>query len=414
MKPHGRQDKTIVVHFTSREAYETLLHDCDAFRAALLAACAQAPETFPSLFLLGFHFHSFILSKKQNLIQRRVRLTANREVYQIRPSFMMPYMTIETEQASQILALRMNATAFWRLALVGGRYAMFWYRIYTHLGRFSLVGTTIKERSLLPKAVVVDEKHTRWGGEKAYIATTVADGCFLGAALCETAQEPELEEGYAVFAQEARELDPEYEPESATTDGWEATQNAWKNLFRGITLVLCFLHGFLRIRKRCRRDKELLAEVGQRVWDAYHAPSVGSFSQRLRRLKEWAIEEVQQASVREQIIKLCERREAYKKGLTTEGAHRTSNHVDRLMGFQDRQLFGMYYFSSTPQQAQLYTRAMAMLWNFHLYGPKTQNNPYKPDSPFEGLNGFYYQYNWLENFAIAASLQRKYPNHKIR
>lgn len=414
MRPRPREDKTIVVHFASRAEYEEKLSHCELFREALLKAYALQPETFPPLFQSGFHFHSFIFSKKQDLVLRRVRLKADRSVYQIRPSFIMPYMTIETAQASRILSLRMNGTAFWRLAEIGGHDAMFWYRIYLHLGRFSLVGTTIKSKEFLPKALAVDEKHTRWAGEKAYVATTTADGCFLGAALCETAEEPDLQEGYATFAREAGALDPDYEPESVTTDGWDATKKSWKALYRGVTQVLCFLHGFLSIKKRCRREKGLLAEVGQRVWDAYRAESVGSFSQRLRRLKEWAMREVKQESVRAQIVKLCERREAYKEGLLKEGAYRTSNHVDRLMGFQDRQLFGMYYFSGDARSAQLYTRAMAMLWNFHHYGPKTIRNPYKSDSPFEGLNGFYYEYDWLENFTLAASQQRIYPDHKIR
>ena len=56
-----------------------------------------------------------------------------------------------------------------------------------------------------------------------------------------------------------------------------------------MTLILCFLHAFLKIRDRTTKA---FAEVGrtvhQRVWEAYHAPSKRAFSQRLRRLKEWA------------------------------------------------------------------------------------------------------------------------------
>jgi len=84
-------------------------------------------------------------------------------------------------------------------------------------------------------------------GEKIYVATTVADGCLLGAELSQSAGTEDLEVAYGVFAHEARELNPDYEPQTVNTDGWEATQNAWKNLFSGITLILCFLHTILSI-----------------------------------------------------------------------------------------------------------------------------------------------------------------------
>ena len=38
---------------------------------------------------------------------------------------------------------------------------------------YSLVGTTVKKADTLPKDLLADEKHTRFNGHKAYIATTV-------------------------------------------------------------------------------------------------------------------------------------------------------------------------------------------------------------------------------------------------
>ena len=50
-------------------------------------------------------------------------------------------------------------------------------------------------------------------------------------ALCHGADTTELTHGYGVFAEEARNLDPAYAPATVNTDGWEATQWAWKALF---------------------------------------------------------------------------------------------------------------------------------------------------------------------------------------
>jgi hypothetical protein len=60
---------------------------------------------------------------------------------------------------------------------VFGRDAMYWYRLEQGLGRFSLVGTTVKHPERLPKDLVADEKQSWLQGERVYIATTAAHDC---------------------------------------------------------------------------------------------------------------------------------------------------------------------------------------------------------------------------------------------
>ncbi|MFV0446468.1 MAG: hypothetical protein ACK5Q5_23085, partial [Planctomycetaceae bacterium] len=62
-------------------------------------------------------------------------------------------------------------------------------------------------------------------------------------------------------------------PQTVNTDGWAATQNAFQALFGTITVVLCFLHGFLKIRDRCRKAHDL----HQRIWDVYRAATAEEF-----------------------------------------------------------------------------------------------------------------------------------------
>lgn|GEM_PF-3022078 len=67
---------------------------------------------------------------------RRIQLkNKSKDVRQIRPSFMMPYMIAETEEVEKALYLRRWGVPFDALAYVFGRDAMFWYNAYVSLGR---------------------------------------------------------------------------------------------------------------------------------------------------------------------------------------------------------------------------------------------------------------------------------------
>ena len=136
------------------------------------------------------------------------------------------------------LFLRNCDTPYWCLAQTFGKNAAYWYRMESHLGRFSLVGTTIRNPKKLPQHVAADEKHTKIQGEKCYVATTVGAGCILGVAVAENADSAALMRGYSVFKKEAVSLQPDYAPETVNTDGWAATRNAFRSLFPTIC-VLC-------------------------------------------------------------------------------------------------------------------------------------------------------------------------------
>ena len=160
---------------------------------------------------------------------------------------------------------------------------MFWYRLIERLGRNSLVGTTVHDPAQLPSHLAADEHHADWAGQKGYIPTTVGGGCILGVALTASADDVHLQEAYGVFAAEARDVDPEYAPQTVNTDGWASTRNAFQTLFPLITVVLCFLHGFLKIRDRCRKAREL----HRRVWDVYRAATAEEFRRLMNEFQQW-------------------------------------------------------------------------------------------------------------------------------
>ena len=172
-------------------------------------------------------------------------------------------------------------------------------------------------------------------------------------------------------------------------------------MFSGIVLILCFLHGVLKIRDRCRGP--LRKEVLDRVWHCYQATTRRQFSQRLRRLLEWADKELQ-GPVLEAVKKLYAKREQYKLAYEMPEAYRTTNAVDRLMDWLDRLLYARRYLHGEGEKARLALRAMALYWNFHSYSARVRREDPKRKSPFTDLNGFEYHENWLHNLLVAASL----------
>ena len=55
----------------------------------------------------------------------------------------------------------------WGLTSVLGRKAMDWQRLVSPLGRYDLVGTTLKAPERLPEPRLADEKQGKWTAEKA-------------------------------------------------------------------------------------------------------------------------------------------------------------------------------------------------------------------------------------------------------
>jgi hypothetical protein len=188
------------------------------------------------------------------------------------------------------------------------------------------------------------------------------------------------------------------------TDGWSATQQAWKSLFPGITVILCFLHAVLAVQQRCRSDRGLFSLITDQLWHLYHSLNRAQFAQRLRRLKAWVNVTPMPEPVLQKLQALIANAPRFQLTFAFPKAYRTSNQVDRLMNYQARLLYAMQYFHGTKVAIRQAGRAMAMLWNFHPYGRKVQTKPPYALSPFEALNGFRYHDNWLRNLLIASSL----------
>jgi len=397
--------RTLRVPFAEHE-YELFVSDKTFARERLDQLYGQYPELFPACFDHGYELYGFTAwSTKLDRRCRRLRLMATDTVYTVAPGFVMPYMTGYTDEVSKALFLMRFHVPCWAIAQVFGRDAMYWYRLEQRLGCFSVVGTTVKDAAQLPQALVADEKHSWRGGERVYIATTAGGECLLGASVATSASQVELTEAYGVFAREAREVAPTYAPSSVNTDGWQATQGAWKALFVNITVILCFLHAFLKVRDRATKAMAgAFKQVGEKIWQAYEAPTKRGFAQRLRRLKEWAATALPESAMKQHTLELCDKRSQFIVSYDHEHSHRTSNMVDRLMRFIDRACFNAQYFHGSPIAAERRVRALALLWNFCPSSPSTVKKYHGQRCPAERLSGKRYAYNWLENLIVSGSM----------
>jgi hypothetical protein len=208
-----------------KDTYGDIVDDPRRFRDWLDGAFRDSPELFPRAFAGGYRLKDARTSSKLGVRLRRIRCKSGGS-FSVRPCFVLPYMAGYAEEASGPLFLRAFGVPFWALVRVFGRNAMYWYRLELSLGRNSVVGTTVR-RAELPEHLLADEHHQPRDGIKNYIATTVAEGCCLGAALAQTAGTEDLQAAYEAFAKEARDVQPDYQPQTVSVDGWASTHQAW-------------------------------------------------------------------------------------------------------------------------------------------------------------------------------------------
>jgi len=387
----------------SKDAYLALIDFPGRFRAWLDQAFLDRPELFPQAFAHGYTLKDDRVSAKLGVRLRRIQCKATGESFSVRPSFVMPYMTGYADEVEGPLLLRSFGVPLWALARVFGKDPMYWHRLEVGLGCNSIVGTTLRQAKV-PQHLLADEHHQPRDGQKNYFATTVAQGCYLGVALSQSADGEDLEAAYGVFQREAQNVQPGYQPRTVNADGWAPTRQAWRALFPLVVILRCFLHGWLNIRARGKHLKEVFAECSKKVWHAYRAANGRSLGQRLRRLREWARRHIQSAYVLEQVEKLCSRSREYAAAYGQPGCHRTSNMLDRVMRSMNRYFDAGQHLHGSEETVERHGRAWALLYNFRPWGPQAQRANGGWRSPAERLNQHRYHDNWLQNLLVSASL----------
>lgn len=310
------------------DTYMTFLQCPSYARETLGGLHATHPELFPPEWSDGWKFNGSTQASKKmpGMKMRQVQLHRTGAFYRIRPAFVMDYWRghVVDDHLADALFLRKFNVPFWALSEVWGRSASYYYRAEQSLARHHLVGTTVKSPEAMPSDLLADEQHLTRRKEKGYAATTVGGGCILGVEVVDSPSEAALTQAYGVFQAEAEAAFPGYAPKTVNTDGWAATQAAWKALYPLIAVIECILHAFLKIRDRATRKlREAFEAIQTEFWDLYHAPDRRTFSQRLRRLREWA-ETQPDSPMIQNLLKLTRKAQKWRKHFEHPNAHRTS------------------------------------------------------------------------------------------
>jgi hypothetical protein len=400
------------------DKYQEIALDWRQFRHWLDEMIDKHPELFPKEITDGYILHDILpaSTKLPDVRFRRIKLKATNEenkhqVITICSSDVMPYMTGFTDDVEKALFLRRFGVPFWAMTYVFGKNDDYWYHMTSRFGRYDIVGTVVKDPSSLPRDLLADEKHTRFHGDKGYIATTVGADCVLGASLSLSADEPSLTKAYGYFKEEAQLVDPDYAPETVNTDGWSATQKAWQSLFSTITVIQCFLHAFLKIRGRTKkRYKAIYADIQQRVWDIYKAIDHQEFLHQILDFQGWATHHLSGAAL-DAVEKLCAKADVFALTFDYPQAYRTSNMIDRHMIPLDRWLFASRYFHGNWLSAEYQIRSWVLFHDFMPYCPRAKIRD-SFISPVHKLNGFVYHDNWLHNLLISTSCAGLKTNHR--
>jgi hypothetical protein len=165
MKTCSREKCSICIPF-ERSKYDEIIKDNKKFRSHIDATMTRFPELFPVEIARGYVMKDSRKSKKLQIGIRRIRVEGKN--YSVRPSFVMPYMTGFVADVENALYLRRFDVPFYGLTHVFGHNPMYWYRLEHHLGKNSLVGTTVHRNIPLPVHLVADEKHSHLAGKKEF------------------------------------------------------------------------------------------------------------------------------------------------------------------------------------------------------------------------------------------------------
>lgn len=377
--------------------------DARAVRELVDAQLAQFPELFPTGMAQGYHLCGCLPDsvKIPGVRLRQIKLTSAPQVkYTLRPSFVAPYLVGTVTELEFPLRLRRYGVPYELLTGIFGHNDMFWYRLEVSLGRNSLAGTTLRASGKVPEDLSADEHHTKQCGEKVFVAVTTGGGCTLGTAVTDAADEAALTAAYDQFREEVRDVQPKYSPATVNTDGWAATRAAWSQLFPSVVLILCFLHGFLKIRDRCRKNHELHT----RVWDVYRAPTAAIFRQQLTELDAWSASQNLPAPVRQAISKLVNQADKYAVSYDHPTGKRTSNEVDRLTNHLTRLMYSGKHLHGHLSSATLRLRGSKLVQNFLPFAQRS-NHPREYASPVHRINQKVFHQHWLHNLYLSASMR---------
>jgi hypothetical protein len=155
------------------------------------------------------------------------------------------------------------------------------WRLVQWLGQLSPAQLNLALGVAPPTHVIEDEKHMKECGEKAYVPLVYAPQAALiwWIDYLDSASEDALRESLERFKAISARLTHIV---GANVDGWEATQNALRAAFPGITLAECHLHALLKLGKHLATFKRQRKAAGQPLSEQEEADMRSAFVRVLR------------------------------------------------------------------------------------------------------------------------------------
>lgn len=348
--------------------YERIIKDPKLFRQWIEGLEAKYKSLMGVDISKGYQFHDIRYSSKMEIPYRRIRVDG--VILAIQPSYVLPYFSGKVSECQQGILLYLRGSSLDSIVHCYGGNQQQWLDRVNHLGRFSIVGTSVKSEAVLSYSLTADEKITFLNGKEVYACITVGGDCILGADISLTEDQQGLGEAYGVFKTEVQAEFSDYTPKSVNTDGWPATRKAWKGLFEPITLILCFLHSYIKIRNISKKEP-LKKELYHQIWQAYESENKVEFIRKINQLQQWANQHIASQTLLAQIEKMNNNAELYATCFDCEGK-RTSNMVDRAIKPIDKALCNAQYFHGSLASAQLTMRALALGYNFLPFCQRTK------------------------------------------
>jgi hypothetical protein len=236
-----------------------------------------------------------------------------------------------------------------------------------------------------PAHLLSDEKFAQLDGQRIYLFLVSQAELIWSAEWLESTDEQAFARAIDHFLQtlnaaaEATGSMPAtaiYRPLSATTDGWQAVQQAWQAAVPSIDLLECQFHGQNRVSASLDEFNQThpdwsaaqLKQVQDHLKSVLEAPSRAAFSQRIRRNRERYQDE---PVLLRRLNILAQKRLLFTNHFKHPEASAYSAPLDRSMRFLDEKLqsFGQYRAAATVNPM---LNAWAIVNNLRQFLPDAQ------------------------------------------
>ena len=240
---------------------------------------------------------------------------------------------------------------------------MCWHRLERAPGRFSLVGTTVKDPERLPPHLVADEKHTTLAGTKIDLVGHAGGGCCLGLAWAEKADQDDLTMLTACFGMrlgiwiEVSAPDGQHRRLGRNAGG---LANALQGSDADPLLPPCVSED-PGARPAPEGDVRGAAGAGLGGVPRSRCPHVLAATSPVAGV---SFEASRQADRAGEGASLCDKREAFVKAYAHPGCHRTSDPMNQFVHRLDYHLYCTQHLHGTAAEAEQRLRGWALIHNF--------------------------------------------------